>query len=236
MATRRIIPDDDFGKIVIGTRINARNISMRVKKDGLYVTVPPFTKTERIMQVIADYRPKLLASFTKASPKIITDGFSIDAPCFKLTVGVGGMKCFSVRREEEGVMKILCPQNVDFNSPQTQKLLNAAIVRAMKKSAEEFLPPLLKFWAEKYGMTYRKVRITGAKSRWGSCTSRGTISLSCYLMLLPVHLMDYVILHELAHTKEMNHGPGFWKLLDSMTDGASHQLRAQLRKFKTDFL
>ena len=146
------------------------------------------------------------------------------------------MKCFSVRREEEGVMKILCPQNVDFNSPQTQKLLNAAIVRAMKKSAEEFLPPLLKFWAEKNGMTYRKVRITGAKSRWGSCTSRGTISLSCYLMLLPVHLMDYVILHELAHTKEMNHGPGFWKLLDSMTDGASHQLRAQLRKFKTDFL
>ena len=135
MATRRIIPDDDFGKIFIGTRINARNISMRVKKDGLYVTVPPFTKTERIIQVIADYRPKLLASFTKASPKIITDGFSIDAPCFKLTVGVGGMKCFSVRREEEGVMKILCPQNVDFNSPQTQKLLNAAIVRAMKKSA-----------------------------------------------------------------------------------------------------
>ena len=146
------------------------------------------------------------------------------------------MKCFSVRREEEGVMKILCPQNVDFSSSQTQKLLNAAIVRAMKKSAEEFLPPLLGFWAEKYGMSYRKVRITGAKSRWGSCTSRGTISLSCYLMLLPVHLMDYVILHELAHTKEMNHGPEFWKLLDSMTEGNSHQLRAQLRKFKTDFL
>ena len=106
----------------------------------------------------------------------------------------------------------------------------------MKKSAGEFLPPLLKFWAEKFGLTYRKVRITGAKSRWGSCTSRGTISLSCYLMLLPVNLMDYVILHELAHTKEMNHGPEFWKLLDSMTEGNSHQLRAQLRKFKTDFL
>ena len=63
--SKRIIPDEDFGKIVIGTRINARNISMRVKKDGLYVTVPPFTKTDRIMQVIADYRPKLLASFTE---------------------------------------------------------------------------------------------------------------------------------------------------------------------------
>lgn len=236
MATKRIIPDNDFGKIVIGTRINAKNISMRVKKDGLYVIVPPFTKTEHIIQVIGNYREKLLSSFTKVSPQIITDGFSINAPCFKLSVNIGKMRCFTVHREEEGIMKILCPQDVNFTLPQTQKLLNAAIVRAMKKSAEEFLPPLLKFWAEKFGMTYRKVRITGAKSRWGSCTSRGTISLSCYLMLLPVNLMDYVILHELAHTKEMNHGPGFWKLLDNMTDGNSHQLRAQLRKFKTDFL
>lgn len=236
MATRRIIPDDDFGKIVIGTRINARNISMRTKKDGLYVIVPPFTKTERILRVIDDYRQRLLVSFVKATPKIISDGFSIDAPCFKLSVSVGGMSCFSVRREEEGVMRILCPRDVDFTMPQTQKLLEAAIVRAMKRSAEEFLPPLLRFWAEKYGMSYKKVRITGAKSRWGSCTSRGVISLSCYLMLLPVHLMDYVMLHELAHTKEMNHGPEFWKLLDSMTEGNSHQLRTQLRKFKTDFM
>ena len=132
MATKRIIPDDDFGKIVIGTRINAKNISMRTKKDGLYVTVPPFTKTDRIMQVIDNYRQRLLVSFTKVSPKIITDGFSIDAPCFKLSVSVGGMRCFSVRREEEGVMRILCPKDVDFTLPQTQKLLNAAIVRAMK--------------------------------------------------------------------------------------------------------
>ena len=105
----------------------------------------------------------------------------------------------------------------------------------MKKVAAEFLPPLLSVWAERFGLTYRKVRITAARSRWGSCTSAKTISLSCYLMLVPSHLIDYVILHELAHTREMNHGPRFWELLDSMTGGRARALRAELRRFNTDF-
>ena len=61
------------------------------------------------------------------------------------------------------------------------------------------------------------------------------VHFSCYLMLLPPHLMDYVLLHELSHTKEMNHGPCFWELLDSMTGGRARALRAELRRFNTDF-
>ena len=54
-------------------------------------------------------------------------------------------------------------------------------------------------------------------------------------MLVPSKLMDYVILHELAHTREMNHGEAFWTLLDSMTEGQSLRLRAELRKFRFPF-
>lgn len=122
-----------------------------------------------------------------------------------------------------------------FSDEAVQKLVRAAIVRALKKVASEFLPPLLKVWAERFGLTYRKVRITGARSRWGSCTSARTISLSCYLMLVPSHLIDYVILHELAHTREMNHGPRFWELLNDMTAGQALRLRAELRRFHPSF-
>ena len=54
-------------------------------------------------------------------------------------------------------------------------------------------------------------------------------------MLLPPHLMDYVLLHELSHTKEMNHGPRFWELLDSLTEGKALSLRAELRNYRTAF-
>lgn len=69
----------------------------------------------------------------------------------------------------------------------------------------------------------------------GSCSSSRDISLSYYLMLLPAHLMDYVILHELAHTREMNHGPEFWRLLDSLTDHRAKALRKELQTYRPVF-
>ena len=140
----------------------------------------------------------------------------------------------SIRFTEEGV-KIICPLNVDFSLPEVQRLVRNAIIRAMKKNAQEYLPPLLSALSEQYHLPFKRVKITGSKGRWGSCSGTGSINLSCYLMLLPPHLMDYVLLHELSHTKEMNHGPRFWELLDSMTGGRARALRAELRRFNTDF-
>ena len=99
----------------------------------------------------------------------------------------------------------------------------------MRKKAEEYLPPLVQYWSSLFDLPYNKVTISKARSRWGSCSSKRDISLSFYLMLLPAHLMDYVILHELAHTREMNHGPEFWELLNQLTDGKALALRKELR-------
>ena len=135
---------------------------------------------------------------------------------------------------KEGIV-ICCPPRVDFSQKAVQDLLRNAIIRALKKSAEAYLPPLLAELAEHYGFKYKKVKITGSKSRWGSCSATGSINLSCYLMLLPPHLMDYVLLHELTHTKEMNHGPKFWEILDELTEGKAKTLRAELKNFRTSF-
>lgn len=235
MPIRRYIEDKDFGRIALTTRRGARNITMRVKPEGLQVTVPPYTKVGRVMEVIGQFREDLLEKYRKVAVRPIDLSFRIEAECFRLSLEPSRLKCFTVRRTDSGEMKIYCPRHTDFSLKEVQKLVRGAILRALKKSAEETLPPLLEEWAERYGLTYRKVRITGARSRWGSCTAAKTISLSCYLMLVPSHLMDYVILHELAHTEEMNHGPRFWALLDSMTAGHAHQLRKELRSFHTSF-
>ena len=234
MATKRTIPDNDFGKIIIRTRITARNISMRTKADGLHVTVPPRCLTSRILSVIEEYRPRLLEKWEKAASQPLDLNFRIDAPCFRLHLEQGRFSRFTLRVDEEGIT-IACPPNVDFSQKAVQELLRNAIIRALKKSAQTYLPPLLNELAEHYGFKYKRVKITGSKSRWGSCSAIGSINLSCYLMLLPPHLMDYVLLHELTHTKEMNHGPKFWEILNDLTEGRAKSLRAELKKFRTSF-
>ena len=234
MATKRVVPDKDFGQIIIRTRITARNISMRTKPDGLHVTVPPRCLTSRIMAVIEEYRPKLLEKWQKSAEQPLDLNFRIDAPCFRLHLEEGRYSRFTLRINEEDIT-ICCPPRTDFSQKPVQDLLRNAIIRALKKSAQTYLPPLLSELAEHYGFKYKKVKITGSKSRWGSCSATGSINLSCYLMLLPPHLMDYVLLHELTHTKEMNHGPQFWEILNDLTEGRAKTLRAELKNFHTSF-
>ena len=234
MATKRTIPDPDFGQISIRTRTTARNISMRTKPDGLHVIVPPYSLTNKILATIEEFRPRLLENWQKVAPQPLDLNFRIDAPCFRLHLEQGKLSRFMVRTTDEGIT-ILCPPHVDFSQKPVQELLRNAIIRALKKSAQAYLPPLLNELAEHYGFRYKKVKITGSKSRWGSCSATGSINLSCYLMLLPPHLMDYVLLHELTHTKEMNHGPKFWEILNDLTEGRARTLRAELRAFRTTF-
>lgn len=234
MATKRILSDADFGQIIIRTRRTARNITMRTKDDGLHLLVPPYTTTTKILEVVETYRTRLLENWKKTTPPTLDANFRILAPCFHLSIEQGTSSFFTLRHTEEGII-IRCPQKTDFSQEATQRLLHNAIIRALKKGAQSYLPPLLSELAEHYGLTYKKVKITGSRSRWGSCSATGNINLSCYLMLLPPHLMEYVLLHELAHTREMNHGPQFWELLDSLTGNMAHTLRKELRDFKTSY-
>jgi len=98
----------------------------------------------------------------------------------------------------------------------------------LKRKAKAFLPGELERLARKHGLTYNQLKIRKSKTRWGSCSSKRTINLSFYLILLPQHLIEYVLLHELCHTVEMNHSPAFWALLDRCTGGQSKKLKREL--------
>ena len=105
-------------------------------------------------------------------------------------------------------------------------------ISQLKTKALEYLPERLHTWASLYNFTYSSVKISKSKSRWGSCSSKKNISLSLFLMKLPSHLIDYVILHELCHTVEMNHGLKFWELLDKVCNGKAKALRKELKTYR----
>ena len=85
--------------------------------------------------------------------------------------------------------------------------------------------------ANKYGFEFNKLFIRNQKTRWGSCSSKDNISLNMKLVFLPVELQDYVILHELVHTKEKNHGKKFWNVMDKLV-GDAKGLRKQIRRHR----
>lgn len=109
-------------------------------------------------------------------------------------------------------------------SPQTIEMWRA--------QAKATLPGRLEQLARHHGFAYAGVTIRNSRTRWGSCSARNDISLSLRLMRLPGHLIDYILLHELCHTRIKNHGPKFHALLDRVTGGRDAQLRKELRAYR----
>ena len=91
-----------------------------------------------------------------------------------------------------------------------------AEIRALKARAAAVLPEKVAFWSQKTGLVPTGVKITSARRRYGSCSSKGGICLSCFLMNLPEAAVDLVVVHELCHLKVLNHGPAFYALLESI--------------------
>ena len=89
-----------------------------------------------------------------------------------------------------------------------------------KQVAKEFLEGRIKELSDKFGCVYNKVTIRNQKTRWGSCSGKNNINLNMQLMNIPNHLIDYVILHELVHTKIKNHSPIFWGSLNRYVGNA----------------
>lgn len=85
----------------------------------------------------------------------------------------------------------------------------------LKKQARISILERLESYSRIMNLTYKKFRLSGAKSRWGSCSGKNTISINWRLVLAPPEVLDYVIIHELAHIAEKNHSPRFWKWVAS---------------------
>ena len=86
----------------------------------------------------------------------------------------------------------------------------AAIIRWYRDQAENLLNKRTAYWSEKIGDHPEKVRVSSARKRWGSCSSTGTVSYSWRLITAPASCIDYVIIHELCHIRNMDHSPEFW--------------------------
>lgn len=225
--------DKELGRFLIKINTRARRLTFRTREDAVYVTVPPGTTLREVKNAIEELRPRLRISRQKQVRPLIDLNYRIDAEFFKLSL-VSGERDRFLSRSELGEMQIICPPNADFTDERLQAWLRKVIEEALRRNAKIILPPRLYMFSQKYDLPYQSVKINSSSGRWGSCSARRSINLSYYLVLLPKHLIDYVLLHELAHTREMNHGECFWVLLDKMTEGKAQALRQELKQYRTE--
>ncbi|MBR6557546.1 MAG: M48 family metallopeptidase [Clostridia bacterium] len=88
-------------------------------------------------------------------------------------------------------------------------------IKALTETAKKYIPSRVEYWSKVMGLTYTGIRITRARTRYGSCSPKNGLNFSCFTMRLTADEIDYIIVHELAHIKEKNHGNRFYSLIEN---------------------
>jgi predicted metal-dependent hydrolase len=127
--------------------------------------------------------------------------------------------------------QVIVTTGLSLNDMRVQNKIMNACEKALKKDAQQLMPQRLQYLALKYGFSYREVSVRKLTGRWGSCSNKSDITLSYYLIQLPWKLIDYVLLHELVHTKHMHHGKDFWDEFKRILPNAK-QLQKEIRAYK----
>ncbi len=134
---------------------------------------------------------------------------------------------------KNGLLCIEYPAHIPVQAPTVQENIRYGIEEAMRVSAKNYLPKRMHELAQQHGFSYNQVFIKNLKSRWGSCSHVNNINLNLHLMRLPDHLIDSVLLHELCHTVEKNHGRGFWALMHKVTNGKAKLWDKEMKHYRT---
>lgn len=207
---------EHVGQVSFIINERSRRIRLSVKSDSeIVVSMPPSALYRDAIRFVESKTDWIIKQQTK-----VQAGLTIFAPesCFKtkfhqLAITKGNTDRV-YNRVGNGVIQIFIPERVNHELPKVQEFIKKTLIDVMRWEAKVYLPKRLKELAEKHGFRYQDVSIKNTKTRWGSCSSANNINLNLHLMRVPEHLIDYVLLHELAHTVQKNHGEKFWLLLE----------------------
>lgn len=219
------------GPVHVYKRAGTRNLRLSVRSDGtIRVTIPAWAAYASGVN-FARSRAEWLRAHAVSPTPAMRDGHPVGkSHHIRFQASASAGKPTSRIRQTEIV--ITHPINMPVDHESVQRLANTASVRALKAQANALLPQRLAALAQQHGFKYRSLQIKNLKTRWGSCDQDGNIVLNLYLMQLPWHLIDYVLLHELTHTRVMRHGAPFWTAMEAI-EPRTPELRRSIREHRT---
>lgn len=205
-----VLEDSEFGKITIRKTSGRSAVRFSVAPNGsLRMSVPAYVPMFLIKRSIESSRPSLRELRNSQQTLSIHDGMTV-GKSHSLHIRRGSRRQTNLDGTR---IVITLQQSDDLQSPEAIAYTKPAILKALRKEAKAYLPKRLSTLSKQHDLTYSAVRFSHASSRWGSCNHKQSISLNIALMTLPFELIDYVLNHELAHTKHMDHSSKFWALV-----------------------
>jgi len=218
----------NLGTVIVFKRKTNRNLRITLSNQGeIRISIPQW----------APYQAGV--DFAKSKERWIKDKtFAPELLSNQQQIGRSHRLCFTQSTTESGIHSrisgnqiiISYGKTLTTNNPEVQLIANKAAIRALRLQAESLLPQRLDNLASIHNLTYKSVGIKQLKRRWGSCDINHNIVLNLFLIQLPWELIDYVILHELAHTICLNHSPDFWQELEYISPDA-RVLRKRLNSY-----
>lgn len=229
----------DIGEVKIRKNKRSKNVSISLRpQKGIIVTLPYFVSYKYGLQFLEKKKawieknlPKIRAIEKKAI--VFDENTSFKTRTRELVIQKHSSEKLIVNISSNQI-QIFYPETISVEHPEVQDTIKNSIIRAFRSEAKEYLPNRTKEIAQKLNFKYNRIFIKNNKTLWGSCSAINNINLNLHLMRLPSHLIDYVIIHELCHTVEKNHGPHFWKLMDSIL-GNAKLLSKELRQYSIVF-
>jgi hypothetical protein len=208
---RQFIPD--IGEIILTKRRGNRNLSLRVGANGqVRIGMPHWVPFEVGLRFAKSKKDWLQKQMKLNEPKLLLEGSRIGKThCLTYQQIVPWSNVLKVRVSGAN---ITIQSSFDLTDPIVQEQAKKAGEQALKDEAEHFLPSRVSIIAKKHNLEYGQIRIRKLTSRWGSCSDQKKLTLSYFLIQLPCELIDYVLLHELAHTKFANHNAEFWTFME----------------------
>lgn len=195
-------------------RSKRKSIGFVISDDGLQVSAPPRVSVSEIQGIVAsksDWIERSLQRWRERQSSSIT---LEELLLNKKPVPVRGQP-FEVRVVPTG-RPLLNPWTQEITLPQSQSTSLKSLEKLLKNHAREVFVHMANTLASKHALPAFQIRISSPRMRWGSCNSKGEVRLNWRLVHYPLHMIEYVIAHELAHLVEMNHSPRFWAIVEQL--------------------
>jgi predicted metal-dependent hydrolase len=234
-STKEQLVDEEFGIVSYRRVPNAKYIKVKISQTGsLAASLPIGASLSSVRQLIDESRLELRKIVRSATPsRIVYENDMRIGASHSLTIASANTSEPTSRINGQHIT-VWLPSGMPSTHKDAQAHIRTAVKKALTKEAKSYLPRRLSYLAEEHGFSYESVRFSNAKGRWGSCSSRGTISLNVALMRLDRELIDYVLVHELCHTRHMNHSQEFWEEVSTITP--QYRQLKKLLKVETPYL